>query len=329
MSWNLGTSTSRARRRRGASARSCDFRHPRRLAPPARRAVHRPGATRATQAEGQGPRLRCGGASRGSRQERHDARAGRRGVRESVHARAWRVCRACTYLGRPPGTETGQPLVRAGGGHTPGRLDGLGLRDYRRIEPGQKVLIIGASGGVGTFAVQIARSFDAEVSGVCSSRNVEMVRSLGADHVIGYTQEDFARSGHKYDLIFQLAGSRSPSECRRALTSEGRLVLSSGESEGRWIVGHGYLLLSLGRKRFCASQGGSARLAISTISPSVLLRPAGRASSSPAYPLCNGARSRSPWPPAHGRHPRTSFTVGSRSRQQLQRSCPGLAPVLG
>jgi NADPH:quinone reductase-like Zn-dependent oxidoreductase len=110
-----------------------------------------------------------------------------------------------------------------------------GLRDHGRIEPGQKVLIIGASGGVGTFAVQIARSFDAEVSGVCSTRNVEMVRSLGADHVIDYTKEDFTHSGQKYDLIFQLAGTRSPSECRRALTSKGILVQISGESDGRWI----------------------------------------------------------------------------------------------
>jgi NADPH:quinone reductase-like Zn-dependent oxidoreductase len=111
-----------------------------------------------------------------------------------------------------------------------------GLRDHGRIEPGHKVLIIGASGGVGTFAVQIAKSFDAEVSGVCSTRNVEMVRSLGADHVIDYTVEDFTRSGHKkYDLIFQLAGTRSPSELRRALTSKGTLVLISGESDGRWI----------------------------------------------------------------------------------------------
>jgi NADPH:quinone reductase-like Zn-dependent oxidoreductase len=110
-----------------------------------------------------------------------------------------------------------------------------GLRDQGRIEPGHKVLIIGASGGVGTFAVQIAKSFDAEVSGVCSTRNVEMVRALGAEHVIDYTVEDFTHSGQKYELIFQLAGTLSPSECRSALTPNGTLVISSGESEGRWI----------------------------------------------------------------------------------------------
>jgi NADPH:quinone reductase-like Zn-dependent oxidoreductase len=110
-----------------------------------------------------------------------------------------------------------------------------GLRDHGRIEPGQRVLIIGASGGVGTFAVQIAKSFEAEVTGVCSTRNVDIARSLGADHIIDYTQEDFTKSGRNYDLIFQLAGTRSPSECRGALTPKGTLVLSSGESDGRWI----------------------------------------------------------------------------------------------
>jgi NADPH:quinone reductase-like Zn-dependent oxidoreductase len=120
-----------------------------------------------------------------------------------------------------------------------------GLRDHGRIEPWHKVLIIGASGGVGIFAVQIAKSFDAEVTGVCSARNVDMVRSLGADHVIDYTQEDFTQSGQKYDLIFQLAGTSPLSECRRALTSKGTLVLSSGESDGRWIGPVGRIIKAL------------------------------------------------------------------------------------
>ena len=110
-----------------------------------------------------------------------------------------------------------------------------GLRDHGHVERGHKVLIVGASGGVGTFAVQIAGHLGAEVTGVCSTRNVDMVRSLGADHVIDYTQEDFVQDGRRYDLIFQLAGTRSASECRRALTEKGTLVLSSGESSGRVI----------------------------------------------------------------------------------------------
>jgi NADPH:quinone reductase-like Zn-dependent oxidoreductase len=109
------------------------------------------------------------------------------------------------------------------------------LRDRGRIQPGQRVLVNGAAGGVGTFAVQIAKALGAEVTGVCSTRNVELVRSIGADHVVDYTEEDFTRSGQKYDLVFQLAGTSSPSDCRGALTSKGTLVLCSGESSGRWI----------------------------------------------------------------------------------------------
>jgi NADPH:quinone reductase-like Zn-dependent oxidoreductase len=110
-----------------------------------------------------------------------------------------------------------------------------GLRDAGGIQSGQKVLIVGASGGVGTFAVQIAKWYGADVTGVCSTRNVEMVRSIGADHVIDYTREDFTKTGQRYDLIFQLAGTASPAACRRALAPTGRLVLSSGDSLGRII----------------------------------------------------------------------------------------------
>lgn len=100
-----------------------------------------------------------------------------------------------------------------------------GLRDKGEIRPGHKVLINGAAGGVGTFAVQIAKSFGAEVTGVCSTRNVEMVRSIGADHVIDYTQADFTRGGQPYDLIFDCAGNRSLSACRRVLKPRGILVV--------------------------------------------------------------------------------------------------------
>ena len=131
-----------------------------------------------------------------------------------------------------------QPDVRAGGCRTSGRADALqALRDAGRVRAGQKVLINGASGGVGTFAVQIAKSFGAEVTGVCSTRNVEMVRSIGADQVIDYTRQDFTQSGQRYELILDTA-DRSLSDCRRALTPAGTLVIIGG-SACRWIDGLG------------------------------------------------------------------------------------------
>lgn len=101
-----------------------------------------------------------------------------------------------------------------------------GLRDKGQIKPGQKVLINGASGGVGTFAVQIAKSFGAEVTGVCSTRNLESARSLGADHVIDYTREDFTRNGQQYDLIYDIVGNHSISAYKRALKPNGICVIA-------------------------------------------------------------------------------------------------------
>ena len=100
-----------------------------------------------------------------------------------------------------------------------------GLRDHGQLQPGQKVLVNGASGGVGTFAVQIAKALGAEVTAVCSTRNVEQARSLGADHVIDYTREDFTRTGRRYDLILDIAGSKSWSQCRRVLNPNATLVI--------------------------------------------------------------------------------------------------------
>jgi NADPH:quinone reductase-like Zn-dependent oxidoreductase len=115
------------------------------------------------------------------------------------------------------------------------------LRDTGQVQPGQQVVVIGASGGVGSFAVQLAKAFGAEVTGVCSTKSADMVRSLGADHVVDYTQEDFTRTGQHYDLILEMAGNRPLADLRRALTPKGTLVLVGG-SGGRWFMGTGRTL---------------------------------------------------------------------------------------
>jgi NADPH:quinone reductase-like Zn-dependent oxidoreductase len=111
------------------------------------------------------------------------------------------------------------------------------VRDHGRVAPEQEVLIIGASGGVGTFAVQIAKAFGARVTGVSSTAKVEMVRSIGADHVIDYTREDFAEGEQRYDLILDIGGNSTLARLRRALTPEGTLVIVGGEGGGRWLGG--------------------------------------------------------------------------------------------
>src|SRR5512137_1268938 len=111
-----------------------------------------------------------------------------------------------------------------------------GLRDHGKVQPGHKVLINGASGGVGPFAVQIAKALGAEVTGVCSTRNVEMVRSIGADHVIDYTEEDFTEGDARYDVIMDNVASHSLSATRRVLTPTGVHVPNSGHAGMGWVI---------------------------------------------------------------------------------------------
>jgi len=111
------------------------------------------------------------------------------------------------------------------------------LRDKGRVAAGQQVLVIGASGGVGSYAVQLAKAFGAEVTGVSSTTKTDLVRSLGADHVIDYTREDFAEGRQRYDLIIDIGGNSSLARLRRALTPKGTLVMVGGEGGGRWLGG--------------------------------------------------------------------------------------------
>ena len=123
----------------------------------------------------------------------------------------------------------------------------VAVRDTGRLQPGQRVLVNGASGGVGTFAVQLARALGARVTGVCSTRNVELVRSIGADEVIDYRVDDFTRRGQRYDLVVDIAGSRSAWACRRVMAPKGTFVAVGGQA-GRWVqpAGHVFAALATG-----------------------------------------------------------------------------------
>jgi NADPH:quinone reductase-like Zn-dependent oxidoreductase len=124
------------------------------------------------------------------------------------------------------------------------------VRDHGRVEPGQKVLIIGASGGVGTYAVQLARVFGAEVTAVCSTAKVDLVRALGADQVIDYTEADFAEGEQRYDVIVDIGGNATLSRLRRSLAPKGTLVIAGGETGGRWLGGSDRQLRGLVLSRF-------------------------------------------------------------------------------
>ncbi|WP_433526522.1 NAD(P)-dependent alcohol dehydrogenase [Nocardia pseudovaccinii] len=129
----------------------------------------------------------------------------------------------------------------------------VALRDEGRIQAGQRVLINGASGGVGTFAVQLAHAFGAVVTGICGTRNTELIRSLGADAVIDYTAADFTRNGQRYDLLVDIAGTRSMSACRRALTAKGTYVAVGGPA-GRWVQPAGRMFAALALAPFISQR---------------------------------------------------------------------------
>ncbi|MCP3785660.1 NAD(P)-dependent alcohol dehydrogenase [Micromonospora sp. A3M-1-15] len=148
----------------------------------------------------------------------------------------------------------------------------LGLRDAGQVRPGHRVLVNGASGGVGTLAVQLAKVLGATVTGVCSTRNVDLVRSLGADHVVDYTREDFTRDAGRHDVVFDLVGNRSLTALRRALTPTGTLVLSGGGVYRGgslvgpvWLIARGRLLAPLVRQRIVTLATAPGRQHLDTL----------------------------------------------------------------
>lgn len=155
------------------------------------------------------------------------------------------------------------------------------VRDHGRVRPGQKVLVIGASGGVGTFAVQIARAYGAEVTGVCSTAKMDLVRALGAQHVIDYTREDITRRGQRYDVVLDTGGHRSLTQLRRVLTPRGTLVIVGSETGGRWLGGIDRQLRALLLSRFVGqtlttfvnSESGSDLAEVAELIESGKLRP--------------------------------------------------------
>jgi NADPH:quinone reductase-like Zn-dependent oxidoreductase len=143
---------------------------------------------------------------------------------------------ACAPEGKFATTPTNLTLEQAAAVPSAAMAALHALRDEANVQPGQKVLINGASGGVGTFAVQIAKSLGAEVTGVCSARNVDMVQSIGADHVIDYTKEDFTQSGRRYDLILDNVGNHSFADCRRVLTPGGTHLPNTGHGGMGYVI---------------------------------------------------------------------------------------------
>src|SRR5215211_5008832 len=148
----------------------------------------------------------------------------------------WHVMTGLPYPIRLAGYGLRAPNNPVSGSDMAGDVEAVG-KNVSRFQPGDEVLGIGASGGVGTYAVQLAKAFGAQVTGVCSTTKVEMVRSIGADHVIDYTQEDFAERDQRYDVILDIGGNSSLARLRSPLAPRGTLVIVGGEGGGRWLGG--------------------------------------------------------------------------------------------
>jgi len=144
---------------------------------------------------------------------------------------------ACAPAGRLAGKPAGVSFTEAAAVPVSGLTALQAVRDHGRVQPGQSVLVIGASGGVGSFAVQLAKAFGAEVTGVCGTAKVDLVRSLGADAVVDHTREDLAAAGRRYDVVLDIGGNRRLAELRRAVGPRGRLVIVGGETDGRLLGG--------------------------------------------------------------------------------------------
>ncbi len=193
------------------------------------------------------------------------------------------------------------------------------IRDHGKVQAGQKVLVNGASGGIGTFAVQIAKAFGAHVTGVCSTRNLDLVRSIGADQVIDYTAADFTEGGERYDFILDNVSNHSLTDLRRILTPTGTLIPNGGGFDNRWLASGGRIVRAAVLFQFGGQTLGNFLVSSNHADLEALaeLIEAGKVTpvmdrTYPLEPGRPGARARRPGPrPGEGRHHRLTRSVAS------------------